>query len=67
VPAADYFSANNLSERIRNYVRVSNVPQEFAERYLMEESTQQFHAADPSGAGGHEENDDQKSVNPTAA
>lgn len=40
----DYFSPVALNERIRNYVRVSNIPQEFAERYLSEESTQQLHA-----------------------
>jgi hypothetical protein len=39
----DYFSPVSLNERIRNYVRVSNVPQEFADRYLTEDSTLQLH------------------------
>jgi hypothetical protein len=71
VPTGDYFSTNNLSERIRNYVRVSNVPQEFAERYLLEESTHQSHGtasgATSGGVGaagaGQEESDEQRSVN----
>jgi hypothetical protein len=50
--SGDYFSPRSLNERIRNYVRVSNVPQEFADRYLTEDSTHQLH---PAAQGDSEE------------
>jgi len=35
----DYFSPVNLTERIKQYAKISNIPSEFIDRYLKEDST----------------------------